>query len=140
MAEKERNVFRKKALERISSPEQLTEYLRVTNPGIWVVLLAVILVLGGLFAWATVGTLETRVDAVVIVEDHVARVVSKETVSLDVGMKVYVAGYEAVIVSLERDEYGRSVGKGELLLPDGTYDAKVVVEQTKPIDFLLKSR
>ena len=28
------SVFRKKTLDRISSPEQLTDYLHVTNPGI----------------------------------------------------------------------------------------------------------
>ena len=34
MAEKEQKIFREKTIERISSPEQLTDYLRVTNPGI----------------------------------------------------------------------------------------------------------
>lgn len=34
-------MFRKEALERISSPEQLTDYLHVTNPGVWAVLVAV---------------------------------------------------------------------------------------------------
>ena len=44
MAEQEpKSVFRKQTLDRISSPEQLTDYLRVTNPGIWVVLAAVII-------------------------------------------------------------------------------------------------
>lgn len=52
MTENEPTVFRKKALERMSSPEQLTDYLCVTNPGIWVLLAAVILLLGALFAWS----------------------------------------------------------------------------------------
>ena len=47
MAENTETVFRKKTLDRISSPEQITDYLRVTNPGIWVVLVAVILLLDG---------------------------------------------------------------------------------------------
>ena len=42
MSENQQTVFRQKTLERISSPEQLTDYLRVTNPGIWAVLAAVI--------------------------------------------------------------------------------------------------
>ena len=41
-------------MERISSPEQLTDYLRVTNLGIWAVLTAVILILVGIIAWAAV--------------------------------------------------------------------------------------
>ena len=40
-----KTVFRRKTVERVSSPEQLTDYLRVTNLGIWVLLSAVILVL-----------------------------------------------------------------------------------------------
>ena len=49
MTENEPTVFRKKALERMSSPEQLTDYLCVTNPGIRVLLAAVILLLGALY-------------------------------------------------------------------------------------------
>lgn len=50
MEENHQTVFRKKTLERISSPDQLTDYLCVTNPGIWVILVAVILLLAGVFA------------------------------------------------------------------------------------------
>ena len=38
-------IFREKSIKRISSPEELNKYLRVTNPGIWAVLLAVIVLL-----------------------------------------------------------------------------------------------
>lgn len=31
-------IFRKKSLDRISSPEQLNDYIRVANPGIWMIL------------------------------------------------------------------------------------------------------
>ena len=74
MEENNQSVFRKKTLERISSPEQLTDYLRVTNPGIWVILIAVIILMTGVFVWSCVGTLETKSPANVIVKDHVAEV------------------------------------------------------------------
>ncbi len=61
MAENNQTLFRKKAMERISSPEDLTSYLRVTSPGMWIILAAVIAMLVGLFAWSAVGTLETTV-------------------------------------------------------------------------------
>ena len=49
MAEQNTEVFKnKKALERITAPEQLTDYLRVTNPGIWALLTAIICLLVGL--------------------------------------------------------------------------------------------
>ena len=43
----EESLFRKNSVEHISSPEQLNDYLRVTSPAIWVVLIAVIILLAG---------------------------------------------------------------------------------------------
>lgn len=141
MAENERKeVFRKKTLERISSPEQLTDYLCVTNPGIWATLTAIILLLGGLFAWATIGTLETSAPVKVIVADHTAQVIPIGAAKLDEGMPLRIASQEFYIASAGYDDFDRSVGVAEVTLPDGVYDATVVVEQTKPISFLLESR
>lgn len=133
-------VYRKKTLDRIASPEQLTDYLRVTNPGIWVALVAVIALLAGIFAWAAVGTLETTAAAAVIVEDHVARIVPAGAEALSPGMTLRVAGQEFPIAAAETDDYGRVTGTAEAGLPDGAYSAVVVVERTRPIDFLLTSR
>ena len=47
MAEEKKEIFRKKSLERVSSPEHLNDYLHVTSPAVWVVLTSVI---GYLFA------------------------------------------------------------------------------------------
>ena len=57
------NIFRKQTVDRIKSPEDLTDYLKVTNPGIWFTLAAVIVLLAGLIVWASVGKLETKVGA-----------------------------------------------------------------------------
>ncbi len=140
MAAGERTVFRKKTLERISSPEQLTEYLRVTNPGIWVVLVAVIALLVGLLAWSTVGTLETTAAVKVVVKDHTAQVVSLEGETLTTGMKLHVLDKDTVVATAQSDEYGRSVGTADVNLPDGDYDGAVVTESVHPISFLLESR
>ena len=143
MAEKqESTLFRKKAMERISSPEDLTSYLRVTSPGMWIVLAAVIVLLAGLFAWAAVGTLETTVDATAVVQDHTAEIVAsgQGADTLQEGMPLRVASQDFVIASVDYDEYGRATARAEVLLPDGTYDAKVVVDETRPIQFLLESR
>jgi hypothetical protein len=133
-------VFRKKTLDRISSPEQLTDYLRVTNPGIWVVLVAVILLLAGVLAWSLVGTLETNAEVKIAVSDHTAKVIPLGSESLANGMPLRVSGQEYQIAFSETDEYGRSVGTAEVNLPDGTYDGTVVTEAAHPISFLLESR
>lgn len=140
--QKESTLFRKKAMTRISSPEDLTSYLRVTSPGMWIILAAVIVLLVGLFAWSAVGTLETSVDATAIVQDHTAQIVAadQEADSIQAGMPLRISSQEFVIASVDYDEYGRATAQAEVSLPDGTYDAEIVVEQTRPIEFLLESR
>ncbi len=126
--------------ERISSPQELSDYLHVSSPGAWVVFVAVALALVGLLAWSTVGTLETTVDGKVVVEAGEAEVVTLNAESIKAGMLVRVASSEFVIDSTEADEYGRTLGYADVDLPDGRYDAIVVVETVAPIEFLFESR
>ncbi len=49
------DLFRKKSLDRISSPEQLDDYIHVTSPSVVLVLAALILILLGMFAWGILG-------------------------------------------------------------------------------------
>ena len=53
-------IFRKKSLDRISSPEQLNDYIRMANPGIWMILAAVIILLAGVCVWGIFGHLDTN--------------------------------------------------------------------------------
>ena len=134
------SLFREKTLQRISSPEKLTEYLRVTNPGIWIVLGAIILLLGGLLIWSAIGTLETKADAKIIVEDHMAIVVTDGSAKLADGMPLRILSENYYIAATDEDDYGRVYGITEVALPDGSYEGTVVVEQVRPIDFLLESK
>ena len=140
MEENRQDVFRRETLDRISSPEQLTDHLRVTSPGIWVVLSAVILMLAGFFIWASVGTLETTAPVTVVVEDHAAQVVSPGAEELEQGMPLRAAGQDGFIASVYSDEFGRQIGIAQVSLPDGRYEGTVVTEKIRPIDFLLTSR
>lgn len=63
MAEPIPQIFNKRATERLRNPEDLDKYLRVTNPSVWVVLLACIALLAGLLIWAIFGTIEPNVKA-----------------------------------------------------------------------------
>ncbi len=64
------SIFRKKSLERISSPEEIDEYMKVTSPGTWLVLMAIILLLGAVIAWGITGEIESNrmVDGKIITE------------------------------------------------------------------------
>ncbi len=103
------------------------------------VLAAVILLLAGLIVWASVGTIETYVDAKVIVNSHTALVVTNDSSTLSSGMPLRVASGEYKIAQAEQDPYGRTVGIAEVELPDGTYDGSVVVESFHPIRLLFES-
>ena len=55
------DIFRKKSLEKIQSPEQIDDYVRVITPGLWLVLGAVILLLSAMILWGIMARIE--VDA-----------------------------------------------------------------------------
>ena len=65
----EESLFRKNSVEHISSPEQLNDYLRVTSPAIWVVLIAVIILLAGVLIWASFANIDSFVTGTAQVED-----------------------------------------------------------------------
>ena len=138
MAEERKSIFRKKAIDRISSPEQLTDYLRVTNPGIWVLLGAVIILLAGLFMWSMVGDLETLSDGVAVVSGGQAQIMVSEgsTEKIEAGMIFRIGGDEYSITAVEKDDYGRTVAFAPIDKADGKYDVSIVTESIHPITFL----
>ena len=141
MGEQEKaNVSRQKTRDRISSPDQLTDYLRVTNPGIWVLLASIVLFLAGVFVWFTIGTLESTAAVKVSVAGQQATVIPREAAVLTEGMPLRVTSGEYTLDSVGTDEYDRSFGNAVVKLPDGVYDGIVVTAQTHLISFLLEGR
>lgn len=53
-------LFRKKSIDRVSSPEQLNDYIRVTAPPVWAVLLALLILLAGMLVWSITGTVTSN--------------------------------------------------------------------------------
>jgi hypothetical protein len=58
---------------------------------------------------------------------------------LEAGMPLRIASQQYMIASVSEDDYGRETGVAEVDLPDGKYDAIVVTDETKPVEFLLKA-
>ena len=50
MAE-QRNIFRKDNLEKMSSPEKLNDYIKVSNPSVWIILGAITVMLISAVVW-----------------------------------------------------------------------------------------
>ncbi len=58
----EESIFRKSSLEKISSPEQLNDYMKVTSGGVWLVLLGLFALLLAAGVWAFTGTIPDTVQ------------------------------------------------------------------------------
>ncbi|MBO4497265.1 MAG: hypothetical protein IJL07_03380 [Lachnospiraceae bacterium] len=58
----ENSLFRKKSIDKISSPEKLDDYIRVTTPSVWITLIAILLLLVGAILWGTLGELTIHND------------------------------------------------------------------------------
>ena len=67
--DKKQSLFREKSLKRLESPEKLNDYLRVTSPGVWIVLAAVIVLLIGVCIWGFFGRIDATVPAAVVTEN-----------------------------------------------------------------------
>ncbi|MBQ6383400.1 MAG: head-tail adaptor protein [Clostridia bacterium] len=140
MSEREKTLYNKKALDQIRSPEQMNGYLKVTTPQVWIILAAVIFLLAGLLAWASVGELETTVRASAVIENGTARITLRETayIPLTSDMKIRIGNQDYSIARVEKDERGRQVAYAPIALEAGTYDVKVVLETVSPLSFLIR--
>jgi len=154
----ESRIFREKSMQQLSAPEQLTGYLRVTGPGVWVTLSGIIVLLAGLFFWGTFGTIISSVTAPAEVKDGVVSCyilttdlnskmsevkieigdveimaetgdAKKRTMNASDNQQLYESGYLSP---------GKNVNilTGETDLADGFYNADVTVEKIKPIALL----
>ena len=153
------NLFRKISLDRISSPEQLNEYIRVSTPSVWMVLAAVIVLLVGVCVWGVFGHMDTTLPVAAVSHEGVltayVRAADAEKVAADAVVsvagtecKVEAIPAEPVLVDDTFSEYLRQVGSlqlGEWVYavvlqadcPDGVYIAQIVVDSVSPMSFVL---
>ena len=156
-----RSLFRKASLDRISDPEQLNDYIRVTNPGVWMILCAVILLLTGVCVWSVFGRLDTTVTAAAVTGEQqtVCYVKESDAKCLEPGMQVRIGEERYQISDIARSpvqvddtfaSYLLHVGdltEGEWVYEavlDGVYgesgmiaEALIVTESIAPMSFVL---
>ena len=126
--------------KKITSPEQLTDYLRVTNPATWVLLSAAILLVLSLIVWASIGTIESSTEALANVEGGTAYLTPYGVQDVEKGMIAVIAEQEYAITDVKTDDMGRPVGLAAVPLSDGEYEARIITERLKPVTFLTESR
>lgn len=147
-----KSVFRKEALARISSPEQMEDYMRVASPRLWMLLSAIIALLIGFVIFAATATMENvvKVQAEVttdILEDGtkysliVFDIPKEQEDVLKIGMPLRIGEHEGQIAvfyrTTEDDKAGGVLNDTSVILLEGSYDVEIVTETTTPISFLL---
>ncbi|MBQ0084241.1 MAG: hypothetical protein KBS52_05700 [Clostridiales bacterium] len=132
-------IFRKKSLEKLKSPESLDQSIRVTNPGIWLILAAVILLLIGAVVWGAFGHIDSTVPISVHAEKGVltGTVTEENITSVKTEMTVHFAEYDAEIENIRKEDGGYICAlSAESSVPDGYYDGNIVIQSFKPFSFI----
>lgn len=151
-------VFRDKSIERISSPDQLNDYVRLTNPGVWFVLLSILIILSGALIFGVFGHIDSSVPGVLISDGGTTTCLVKREYGERFSENMYVkdrgAEYSAafreakpVAISSDMDSYVLFAGnlkEGDWVyeigvdaaVPEGVYKVEIVTERISPISFL----
>lgn len=156
----ENQLFRQKSIDHISSPEALHDYMRVTSPRLWMILGAIAVLLVGFIVYASTATMENlmpmkvKVETLELPEELLetgagqklsmvyGRVPMSELSTVKIGMKVRVGTEEGTIGWISTIENEDEINlifdmdRDYIPLPDGEYDADLVLESTTAISFL----
>ena len=150
-------LFRQKSLDRISSPEELHDYMRVTSPRLWMILGAILVLLAGFIAYASTTTMENTMHVKVKLENYEGTNeedgdwrITSVTGSWPASQKDLIApgmqlrllnetGKVSLIISDAEDENLMvlyEMDNKAIYMPEGEYDAELVTESRTPISFL----
>ena len=153
-------IFRPQSMKKISSPEQMNDYIRVSNPSVWVILAAVIVLLAGVCVWGMFGRLDTTFQTGGVCKDGYLTVYVSEEDFAKIGKKAIISVDESefalsdlpdfpVPLDDSTDPYllhliGASAGDWVYVLTvdakdmkSGTFSVLVITERVKPLDFVL---
>ena len=137
----EKSLFRKNSMESLTSPKQLTDYLHVTTPTVWVVMAAIILLLVGMLIWGSTAHIDSYAAGTAQVQDGRMIVVfddSELAANVKAGMSVTVGETSSLIDSVGSTESGALFASAGTTLADGSYPARVIFRQTQVLSLLFR--
>lgn len=152
-------LFKKSSMDRVSSPEQLHDYVKVANPGLWMVISAIVILLVGVILWGFIGRIDTTMSTAIVTEGGASVIYVGESAveKIDIGMIVRSGDKEYKITGISKEpvkvdgsftDYaihasGLTVGEWVYVLSiDGEHSvgvekADIVIESISPISFIL---
>lgn len=154
-----KQLFKKNSMDRVSSPEQLHDYVKVANPGLWMVISAIVILLAGIVVWGIIGKIDSTLTTAIVADGgHAVIYIGESDVEkLEVGMTVRSEGKEYRITDIAKEpvkvdesltDYamhasGLAMGEWVYVIEidgehsDGVHKADIVIESISPISFIL---
>ena len=154
-----KSIFRKSALDRISSPEDLDQYRTVTGPGVWLPLLTVAVLLVGVIVWMIFGNIQVSMDVAVessggavvcyVPTEYRGNALYSGTVTIageqytlrDVGYAGQLVDYEMSVTIRRAGNLNVGDTVSPMLvdaeLPQGVYAGQIVVDAVHPISYVI---
>ena len=154
-----KQLFNKSNMDRVSSPEQLQDYVKVANPGLWMVISAIVILLCGVIVWGFIGKIDTTMSTAIVTDSGnvVIYIGESDVEKLEIGMTVRSEGKEYTITDVAEEpikvdgaltDYvihacGLTVGEWVYAISidgehyDGVQKADIVIESISPISFIL---
>lgn len=134
-------IFRKKILDKVKSPENLDDYIRVSNPGVWLLLISIIILLAGACVWSFFGHIDSTVETDVHAGGGtvICYIAEENIASVEVGMTVKFDEFEADIINVcqEKSSSYTCELQSSQQIPDGIYNGWIVTESIKPLSLVL---
>ncbi len=144
----------------MNSPEQMNSYIKVANPGVWLILASIIVLLGSAIVWGIFGTIVSEMPVAAISDETgvYCYIPADEIEKISRGKKVVSGEAEGVVSAIAKtpiqaDEtfdgyvfYIGEFGEGDfcyraeldISLPEGVYSAAVELEKIHPIQFIIQ--
>ena len=141
-------IFRKKSLDKMKSPEELNDIIKVANPSVWILILGTMLILIGACIWGIFGTVDTTLAAVAAVSDGTASFFVSADTDIASVPETVIASLNGEEVTFARGAFSGkeqpTMGDGTLFigsvsteLPSGVYPATITTERIHPVTFIM---
>ena len=161
----DKKIFREKSLERLNSPDEFDKYVRVSTPGIWILVAGILFVLAGVFVWGIWGDIKNYVDvALMETEDGkcYCLINGEDMDGIKEGMTIECEGQEFTVSNLSNYDNFDTIDQGWARVyqmlgigddqwiyradasgapyseekGEKIYKAKILVEELKPFGFI----
>ena len=120
-------IFREKNIKQISSPEDLGDYLHVTTPHMWIIVLGVAIVIVGMIMWSNFVSINSYAYGEGVVTNGILTVTFYDRNTskyINDSMELIVQDTTIPIEKVGMDNSGNIIAVAQTSFSDGEYEAK----------------